>query len=128
MREGLGESGKQIWDSLKAETLPAAARSLVLEYARCADVADRLAGLAAGKRESWAELVYDEMGEIHLEVNKILAEQRQTQATLKSLHAEIRAAGLLVAASAGEAAAAAEPETPLERRRREKLERESQLG
>lgn len=126
MRETLQTSGQAIWDGLKADSQTPSARALILEYARAADTADRLAGLASGTRESWAELVYDEMGEIHLEVNKLLSEQRNTQTVLKALHAELRAAGLLFAAS--EKPAEVPEETPLERRRREKDERERKLG
>ncbi len=125
MRETLEASGRAIWDSLGAERQPPAARALILEYARLADTADRLAGLAAGRKESWVELVYDEMGEINLAIDKLLAEQRNTQMSLKGIHAELRAAGLLVAAAP---APAEVEETPLERRRREKEQRERQLG
>lgn len=127
MKQTLEASGRAIWDSLKADTLPPVHQALVLEYARAADTADRLAGLAAGRRESWAELVYDEMGEVHLAVDKLLGEQRNTQTVLKAIHAELRAAGLFAASSLPVPANTPE-ETPLERRRREKVERERQLG
>ncbi len=127
MRDTLEASGRAIWDSMGADKLPPVHRALVLEYARAADTADRLAGLASGRRESWAELIYDEMGEVHLAVDKLLGEQRNTQTVLKSVHAELRAAGLFAAAPETPASAPAE-ETPLERRRREKEERERQLG
>lgn len=128
MRETLESAGQAIWDSLKADELPAVQRALVLEYARLVDTANRLHGYASGKRETWASLVFDEMGEVHLAVDKILSEQRNTQLAIKQVHGELRSAGLLVAAAPPAPAATTTEETPLDRRRREKAKRERAHG
>lgn len=124
----LEEAGRAVWVGLGGPTLPAAHAALALELARLTDTANRLADLAAGRRETWASLVYDAMGEVHLVVDKLLSEQRNTQLAIKQIHGELRAAGLLVAAPSAPAAPKDEEETPLERRRRERASRERQLG
>jgi hypothetical protein len=94
MTTALGVHGQAIWDAYGAARLDAGSQALIREYARCADTLDRLNDLAAGRQETWASLVFDDMGEVHLAVDKILDQVRQYQVTLKSLHAEVRAAGL----------------------------------
>lgn len=91
-RIDLGERGRAIWDEFKAESLPAHHRALVQEAARLADTLDRLSALAAGKQEAWASIVVDELGEVTLLVDKILAEMRQQQLAFKQLVMEIRQA------------------------------------
>ncbi len=127
MRETLGDSGKAIWDAYGASGLNAAHRTLVLEFARCADTADRLADLAAGRREVWVSLAFDDMGEIHVSVDKILDQVRATQNTLKTLHGEIRQAGIAIQA-ANAPRKDEEPQDMLAMLRQRKEERERQSG
>jgi hypothetical protein len=128
MRSELEPTGQAIWDAYGADTLDAGTRSLVLQFARCADTLDRLRGLAQGRRESWASLVFDDMGEVHLSVDKILDEQRQYQLALKQIYGEMRMAGIKPTARTGTQAKDEEPEDMLTRRRRERVERERKLG
>ncbi len=119
----LGASGQAIWAVFKADTLGAGDKALILELARCADTCDRLDGLAAGREERWAMLVYDDMGEITLQVDKILELRLKHQLALKALYGEVRAAKIGV--KEGEQP---EQEDMLGRARRMKEERERQSG
>lgn len=121
----LGQRGRRIWDSYGADKLPAGEQALVHELARCADTLDRLDGLAAAREESWATLIYTDMGEVHLSVDKILDERRNHQLALKALIAEVRQAGIK---PAQKTATDEEPEDMLTKRRREREERERKLG
>lgn len=125
MRDKLRETGKAIWDAYSAGKLDAPTRSLVLEYARCADTLDRLDDLAQGRREAWASLVFDDMGEVNLAVDKILDQVVKTQGMLKQLHGELRMAGVKPGPGS---MADEEPEDMLSKRRREKEQRERQSG
>jgi hypothetical protein len=128
MRSELGESGQAIWDAYDAGKLDAGQRSLVLEFARCADTADRLADLADGRREAWASLVFDDMGEVHLSVDKILDQVIKTQGMLKQLHGELRQAGIKAKTGAVPQVQDEGPEDVLAKRRRDKERRERQSG
>lgn len=124
----LGESGRLIWAAFEGDKLDAGSQSLIRELARCADTLDHLDGLASGRRESWATLVFDDMGEIHLVVDKILEVRRNHQLTLKALYAEARAAGLRPNAHPAAAVKDEEPEDMLAKLRAEKARRERQPG
>lgn len=128
MSTELGTSGQAIWSAYGADRLDAGGQALVRELARCADTLDRLDGLAIGRRETWVELIFDDMGEIHLVVDKILDQRRNHQLALKALFAEVRAAGIKAGESGKSQDENEEPEDMLTRRRREKEERERQLG
>lgn len=128
MSTGLGETGKLVWDAYGADRLDAGSQALVRELARCADTLDRLDGLAIGRQESWVELVFDDMGEIHLAVDKILDQRRNHQLALKALFAEVRAAGIKAGESGKSKDENEEPEDMLTKRRLEKEARERQLG
>lgn len=128
MRSELGPSGQAVWDAYGVDRLDAGARQLVLAYARAADVADRLDGLAVARKETWASLVFDDMGEVHLSVDKILDQHRAQLLALKQLHSELRQAGIKPTQTAGTKAMDEGPEDMLARRRKEKEERERQLG
>lgn len=117
--------GKAIWDAYSAGKLNAADRALVHELARCADTLDKLDALAQGRREAWASLVFDDMGEVHLSVDKLLDERRTHQLAFKSLIAEVRQAGIKPQSNQ---AKDEEPEDMLTKRRRDKAERERKLG
>lgn len=123
----LGESGQAIWKACSGDTLDAVAQSLVLELARCADTCDRLDGLAAGRQESWVLLAFDDMGEIHLQIDRILELRIKHQQTLKALFAEVRAAKIEVKAVGG-LTATAQPEDMLAALRKQKEDRERQSG
>lgn len=125
MRSDLGPSGQAIWDAYDAGKLDAATKALVLEYARCADTADQLNGLVTARKETWASLVFDDMGEVHLSVDKILDQARNQQNALRGLHAELRQAGIKPTAAKDEKPKGTDM---LARRRREREERERQLG
>ncbi len=127
MRSELGISGKAIWDAFDVGRLDAGQQALVLEYARCADTADRLDALVRGRREAWASLVFDDMGEVHLQVDKVLDQARSNQVVLRGLHAEIRQAGIK-AKPAEKSKADEEPKDMLTIRRLEREKRERQLG
>jgi hypothetical protein len=127
MRSELGDSGRAIWDAYGAEKLDAPARTLVLSYARAADVADRLDGLAMARTDSWATLVFDEMGEVHLAVDKILDQTRNQLLALKTIYAELRQAGIRPAQTKSQTADE-EPDDMLTKRRKEREERERKLG
>lgn len=128
----LGETGTRIWVALQGDKLDAGSQALVRELARCADTLDRLDGLALGRRDEWATLVFDDMGEVHLTVDKILEVRRNHQLTLKALFAEVRSAGIKAntgKAPGGAIGADEEPEEDMiSKRRREKAERERQSG
>lgn len=90
----LGKTGRDVWDAFGAASLDAASQALVRELARCADTLDRLNDLATGRREAWILLVFDDMGEIHLQIDRVLDEQRKTQVVFKTLFGELRQAGV----------------------------------
>ncbi len=94
MTSELGSTGKAVWDAFGAGNLDSASQALVRELARCADTLDRLDDLAKGRKETWASLVFDDLGEIHLQVDKLLDEQRKTQVVFKQLYGELRTAGV----------------------------------
>lgn len=127
MRSELGDSGRTIWDAYGAEKLDAGSRSLVLAFARAADVADKLDGLAMGRQGSWVELVFDDMGEVHLSVDKVLDQLRNQLLAVKTIYAELRQAGIRPA-QAKNPTADEEPEDMLAKLRKEKEERERKLG
>lgn len=127
MRDELGDSGKAIWDVYDAGRLDAGAQTLVLAYARAADVANRLNALATGRQDSWASLVFDEMGEVHLSVDKILDQLRNQLLALKTIYSELRQAGIRPI-SAQTPKADEEPQDMLTQRRKEREARERQLG
>lgn len=128
MRSELGPSGQAIWDAYGAANLDAGSRTLVLAYARAADIADKLDGLAMARKEDWASLVFDDMGEVNLMVDKILDQARNQLMALKQLHGELRMAGIKATGGSGAEAKDEEPEDMLTRRRREREERERKLG
>lgn len=121
----LGESGTAIWAAFKATTLDAGSQALVLELARCADTCDRLDGLVAGRHDSWASLAFDDMGEIHLHIDKILELRLKHQNTLKALYAEVRAAKIGV--KEGEAPVE-QPKSLVDQLKLKREERERQSG
>lgn len=86
--------GRDIWAAYGADKLPAGSRALVHELARSADTLDRLDALVIGKREVWVELVTDDVGNVTLSVDGLLAERRQQQANFKQLMGEVRQLGL----------------------------------
>lgn len=124
----LGKHGQHIWDSYEAAKLDAGSQALVRELARCADTLDRLDDLVSGRREVWAELVFDDMGEVHLSVDKLLDERRNHQLALKALLGELRMAGIKPSKNADQAGTSEGPEDMLTKRRREREERERKLG
>ena len=94
MTDELGTTGKAIWDAFGAGNLDGASQALVRELARCGDTLDRLNDLAAGRRDVWVSLVFDDLGEVTLTVDKVLDEQRKTQVVFKTLYGELRQAGV----------------------------------
>jgi hypothetical protein len=128
MRSELGPTGQDIWDAYQADKLDAGSRTLVLSYARAADIADRLDGLAMARKEQWASLVFDDMGEVQLSVDKILDQARNQLMALKQLHGELRQAGIKATGGGKTEAKDEEPEDMLTRRRKEKEDRERKLG
>lgn len=127
MRDELGPTGQAIWDVYGADQLDAGSRTLVLSYARAADTADRLNALATGRQETWVSLVFDEMGEVHLSVDKILDQSRNQLLAVKTIFAELRQAGIRPTQAATQRADE-EPDDMLTRRRKEREKRERQLG
>ncbi len=89
---------------------------------------DRLDGLAAGRHDRWAFLVFDDMGEIHLSIDKVLDEQRKTQMVFKGLFGELRQAGIKVQAAGLTEQAAEQPMDMLAALRKQKEDRERQSG
>ena len=81
-----------------------------------------------GRREGWASLVFDDMGEVQLVVDKILDERRQHQLALKQMFGEMRMAGIKPDAGSAPQAKDEEPEDMLTKRRREREDRERKLG
>ena len=88
---------------------------------------DRLDGLAAGRQESWATLVFDDMGEVHLSVDKVLELRLKHQGMYKTLFAEVRAANIGLTTS-DTASKDEGPKDMLAELRREKELRERQSG
>lgn len=123
----MGPTGTAIWAAFKAESLDAGSRALVRELARCADTLDRLDGLAMGRQEAWATIVFDDMGEVHLSVDKLLEVRRNHQLALKALYAEIRASGIAAVLPGGEQQDE-EPEDMLAKLRKQRADRERQSG
>ena len=128
MTDDLGSTGLAIWKAYGGDQLDAPAAALVLELARCADTCDRLNGLVIGKVESWATMVFDDMGEVHLEVDKLLDQRRNHQLALKALVAEVRAAKILLIPSATKQPVGGAPKDMLAQLREDKERRERQLG
>ncbi len=128
MTDELGSTGKAVWDAFGAGTLDGASQALVRELARCADTLDRLNELAAGRREAWASIVFDEMGEVTLVVDKVLDEQRKTQVVFKTLFGELRQAGIKPDFKSTPKDEVEEPEDVLAALRKKKAERERQSG
>lgn len=93
-RAALGERGQAIWDAYDATHLPAGHRALVHEAARLADTLDQLSRLAAGDASTWASIIVDEMGEVTLGIDSVIAEIRNQQTTFKNVMLEIRQTGL----------------------------------
>jgi hypothetical protein len=123
----LGKQGRAIWDAYGAAKLPSGAQQLVIELARCADTCDRLDGLAAGRQETWASLVFDDMGEIHLSIDKVLELRLKHQLAYKTLIAEVRAANILPVAD--QTASKDEgPKDMLAELRKQKEDRERKSG
>lgn len=121
----LGITGQAIWSALNGDALDAGSQALVREFARCADTLDRLDDLAMGRKEGWVSIVFDDMGEVHLTVDKVLDLRRNHQLTLRALYAEIRAAKIEAKAPGGQAEA---PEDMLAALRNNKERRERQSG
>lgn len=128
MATELGETGKLIWAAYGADKLDAGSQALVRELARCADTLDRLDGLAIGRHDSWVVLAFDDLGEITLTVDKVLDQRRNHQLALKTLFAEVRQAGIKPVPVTGGKQQDEEPEDMLAKRRKDKEERERQLG
>lgn len=131
MSSDFGASGQAIWDAYGAGGLSAGAQALVRELARSADMCDRIDGLASGRKETWAFLTFDDMGEIHLNIDKLLDQQIKAQGMLKQLHAEVRQAGLktkLTGDAIGGTNKDEGPKDMLAELRRQKERRESQPG
>jgi hypothetical protein len=128
MRDQLGETGKRIWDAYGAERLDAGSRVLVVAYARAADTADRLEQLVTAREERWALLVFDDMGEVHLTVDKILDQARNANLAVKQIHTELRQAGIKAHVDKQSTVKDEEPEDMLTKRRKEREERERKLG
>lgn len=128
MRDELGTSGKAIWDAYDVGKLDAGQAALVTAYARAADTADRLDALATAREERWALLVFDEMGEVHLTIDKILDQARNANLAVRTIFAEIRQAGIKPAAASTGSTKDEEPEDMLAALRRDKERRERQSG
>lgn len=128
MSAELGTSGQAIWDAYGAAQLDAPSRSLILELARCADVLDRINDVAIGRQEGWASLVFDDMGEIHLSIDKVLDEQRRTQVVFKTIFGELRQSGIKPGVVAGKDETIKEPEDMLAALKKRKADRERQSG
>lgn len=124
----LGPTGQAIWKAYNASKLDAGSQALVRELARCADTLDRLDGLAAGRQDSWVILAFDEMGEVHLSVDKILDQRRNHQLAFKTLYAEIRAAKLPATTDGKPGEEPTQPEDMLAKLRKNKEQRERQSG
>lgn len=128
MTTDLGSTGYAIWKAYNGDQLDAPAAALVLELARCADTCDRLNGLVIGKVETWAVMVFDDMGEVHLAVDKLLDQRRNHQLALKALVAEVRAAGISLNTDLAKTLKQEPEDDPLTKRRKEKELRERKLG
>lgn len=125
----LGKTGQQIWSAFNASALDGATQTLVRELARTADSLDGLDQLVKGNREAWAVLVFDDMGTVHLSVDKLLDARAKQQAIYKQLWAELRGWGVKPQAGSGmETPADEEPVDVLAMRRKEKEERERNHG
>lgn len=128
MAAELGPTGQAIWAALNGDRLDAGSQALVREMARCADTLDRLDDLAMGRREGWVSIVFDDMGEVHLTVDKILDLRRNHQLTLRALYAEVRAAKIEAKAPEGGEGAPEPPKDMLADLRAAKENRERQSG
>jgi hypothetical protein len=120
--------GLAIWRSYQAGSLPAGEQALIHELARLADALDKLDMILGARASDWAKIVIDEVGEVTLEVNGLLGERRQHAIAFKTLFAEIRAAGIKPVEGSVPVGGVAPPEDMLAKRKREKEERERQLG
>jgi hypothetical protein len=124
----LGDTGKAIWAVFAGDQLDPGSAALVRELARCADTLDRLDDLVTGRRESWITITFDDMGEVHLGIDKLLDTRRSHQLAFKQLTAEVRSAGIRPAKTDKPAAADEEPGDMLAAARKAKADRERQLG
>jgi hypothetical protein len=124
----LGTTGNAIWQAYGGDQLDSPSAALILELARCADTCDRLNDLVVGRAELWAMIVFDDMGEVNLVIDKLLDQRRNHQLALKALVAEVRAAKIPIQAGTLKTKAPDAPEDMLARLRQEKEQRERQLG
>jgi hypothetical protein len=124
----LGGTGKEIWSALGGDKLDPGSAALVRELARCADTLDRLDDLVNGRRESWVTITFDDMGEVHLGIDKLLDTRRNHQLAFKQLTAEVRSAGIRPGKTDQPTAADEEPGDMLAAARKAKADRERQLG
>jgi hypothetical protein len=124
----LKETGQAIWDAYEGDKLDAGAAALLRELARCADTLDRLDDLVVGKTDAWVTVVFDEMGEVHLAIDKLLDQRRNHQLAFKQLTAEVRSAGLRPKKTDTPTVKVDEPGDMLAQMRKAKEARERQLG
>lgn len=94
--DDLKERGRALWVAYGASKLDSPSKALVQETARCLDTLDRLDALLVGRRDDWVTITVGESGQINLVIDKLLAERRQYQITLKALLLEIRQHGIVV--------------------------------
>lgn len=80
-----------MWDQLVSDDDPVEVVALVEEICRCADRLDRLDAIVNGRDRAWLTLEVDDVGEVTVVVDRVLAEARQQQTTFKALLAELRA-------------------------------------
>ncbi len=83
--------GRRLWRALTADGEPPALEvPLIEELCRLVDRLDRFDGMVNGRDRAWLQLQLDDLGEVEVVVDKVLAEARQQQATFKQLLSELR--------------------------------------
>ena len=123
----LGPTGKAVWSAYGADLLDAGAQSLVRELARCADTLDHLDDLVIGERDAWVSVTFDDMGDVHLQIDKVLDQRRNHQLALKAIYGELRMAGIKAATLEGKLDSE-QPKDMLAALRKAKESRERQSG
>jgi len=92
--DGLGASGRVLWDECRGDTLHAAHRGLVLQACRLLDRLDNLADQLGDPRDLLVA-VQTETGGVELVVDRALAELRQCALAYGKLIDQLRRLGVV---------------------------------
>lgn len=88
---GLGFRGRELWVTMRGDSLEPARKVLLIEACRVTDRLERIDRMIRGDRVEWMELISSrDESVVTVVMNVLLAEARLQQNTLKALMAELR--------------------------------------